>query len=97
MPQIARFYVRNTAIGFLWAAIFTGLLFYFNIGNLWHLVTHSDIGVLATFLMVFFNGIVFSGVQNGLAIFAMAEKDDDDDRGLPDYTADPLPVAVGRR
>lgn len=78
MPRLVRFYIRHTIIGFAIAACFVAMLLWFNIGNLWHLVTHSDVGVMAVFLLVMFNGIVFSGVQFGISIMRLA---DDEPRG----------------
>jgi predicted branched-subunit amino acid permease len=86
MPDLVKMYIRQCAIGFLLSAIFVGLLLYFNVVNLWHLVTHTDVGILAIFLMWLFNGIVFAGVQFGIAIMLMKYDDDDDDddhRGRP--------------
>ncbi len=71
MPGLVRFYIRHVIIGYLLSAIFVGLLLWLNVGNLWHLVTHSDAGILAVFLLVVFNGIVFSGVQFGIAVMAL--------------------------
>ncbi len=73
MPKLVRFYIRHTIIGFLIAAAFVAMLLWFNVGNLWHLVTHSDVGVLAVFLLVMFHGIVFAGVQFGISIMRLAE------------------------
>jgi hypothetical protein len=47
MPKLIRLYVTHVAIGFAIAAAFVGMLLWFNIANLWHLVTHSDQGLLA--------------------------------------------------
>jgi len=79
MPRLIQLYIRHTLIGFGIAAVFVGLLFWFNVANLWHLVTHSDVGLLAAFLLVMFNGIVFSGVQFGIAIMRMAEPEEKDE------------------
>ena len=77
MPKLVRLYIRQTVIGFLIAGAFVAMLLYFNVANLWHLVTHAPGGWLAAFLLVMFNGIVFSGVQFGISVMRMAEKDDD--------------------
>jgi hypothetical protein len=99
MPELVRLYIRQTAIGFLAAAVFVGLLLWFNVANLWYLVTHTADGPLAAFLLVMFHGIVFSGVQFGISIMRMAEKDEDDDRGTraPEAIAEPVPVRVDPR
>ena len=84
MPDLINMYIRQTAIGFVLSAVFVALLLYMNVVNLWHLVTHSDVGFLAVFLLWLFNGIVFAGVQFGISIMLMKyDDDDDDDHGHP--------------
>ena len=86
MPNLIKMYIRQSAIGFALSAVFVALLLYFNVVNLWHLVTHTDVGILAVFLLWLFNGIVFAGVQFGISIMSMSyddEEDDDDHRGRP--------------
>lgn len=73
LPPLVRLYIRHCLIGFALAAAFTGLLLWLNVANLWHLVTHVSGGWLAALLLVVFNGIVFSGVQFGIAVMGMAE------------------------
>ncbi len=99
MPQLVRLYIRHVLTGFALAAVFTGLLVWFNVGNLWHLVTHTSEGPLAAFLLFFFNGIVFGGVQHGIAIMLMAREDDTSGGHAPPAGAEPAPVRVtaGRR
>ncbi len=79
MPRLIRLYIINAAIGFAIAAVFVGLLLWLNIANLWHLVTHSDKGLLAVLILWLANGIVFAGVQFAIAVMAL--KDDDKPRG----------------
>ncbi|WP_108483470.1 hypothetical protein [Oceaniglobus ichthyenteri] len=81
MPDIAKFYIKNCLIGFFWAGLFVAALLWFNVANLWALVENSDVGILATLLLFFFNGIVFAGAQCGVAIMLMSEKDDQDPTG----------------
>lgn len=81
MPDLIRLYIRQVVIGFAIAAVFVGGLLAFNIANLWHLVTHSDMGLLAVIVMWVLNGIVFAGVQFGIAIMGMRDDNDDDDDG----------------
>ncbi|NCO21566.1 MAG: hypothetical protein GW905_06085 [Rhodobacterales bacterium] len=76
MSEIIRFYIRNCLIGFAVAALFVALLLWFDVAHLWTLISHSDIGILATALLVFFNGIVFAGAQCGVAIMLMTESED---------------------
>lgn len=79
MPKLIRMYITQVLIGFGIAAAFVAMLLYFNLANLWHLVTHSSSGLLAVFILWFANGIVFAGVQ--FAISVMRLKDDDDNQG----------------
>lgn len=81
MPELIRLYIRHIAIGFGLSALFVAGLFYFNIGNLWHLVSTSAQGWIAGFMLWFANGIVFAGVQFAVAVISMGEDDDDDDEG----------------
>lgn len=76
MPPIFRFYIRHCLIGFAVAAIFVGAILYFNIANLWHLISHSDIGLMALIVFWVLNGIVFAGTQTAIAVMLMAEKED---------------------
>jgi hypothetical protein len=96
MPKIFKFYFLHCAIGFAVSAIFVGALLYFNIANLWHLISTSDIGMMALFVFWVLNGIVFAGVQTAVAVMLMAEKDDDDD-GPQGGTPVPVRVAAGQR
>ncbi len=96
MPALVRLYIRHCIIGFALAFAFVGLLFVLNVGNLWHLVTHTREGVLAAMLLVIFNGIVFSGVQFGFAVMAMGRAGDDAPRGGRRVPI-PVPVAVEGR
>ncbi|WP_137703021.1 hypothetical protein [Marimonas lutisalis] len=77
MPKLIRMYIVNVLIGFAIAAAFVAMLLYFNVANLWHLVSHSDKGWLAVLILWISNGIIFAGVQFGIAVMRM--KDDDDD------------------
>lgn len=74
MPALVKLYIRNVLLGFAIAAAFVGLLLWFNVMNLWSLVTGSDSGLLAVFILWFMNGIVFAGVQFAWAVMSMAEK-----------------------
>lgn len=95
MPELVKLYIRNVIVGFLIAAAFVAGLLWFNVMSLWYLVTHSDAGLLAVFLLWFMNGIVFAGVQFAWVIMSMAEKPDrDDDRGGTPAVQDFVPVPV---
>lgn len=99
MPELVRLYIRHVFIGFALAAAFVAVLFWFDVAGLWHLVTSAEGGWLAAALLVIFNGIVFSGVQFGIAIMAMARSDDDGTSGrreCPEMLAVPVPVKMER-
>ena len=100
MPKLISLYIRQVAIGFALSAVFVGMLMYFNVANLWHLVSSSSEGTIALVVMWVLNGIVFAGVQFGIAIMRL--KDDDQPGGgkrqmLPVMLAEPVPVKVDRR
>ncbi|MEX5726882.1 hypothetical protein Ga0609869_000235 [Rhodovulum iodosum] len=103
MPKLVRLYILQSLIGFALAGVFTALLLYFNVANLWHLVTHVSMGWLAALLLFTLNGIVFSGVQFGIAVMRMAEDRDDDTGGrrAPEPVLSevlvPVPVRNDRR
>lgn len=93
MPQLVQLYIRNVLIGFALALGFTGLLLALNIGNLWHLVTHSPGGLLAVVMLVVFNTIVFAGVQFAIAVMRMAEPESPRGGGRRQPRAlEPVPV-----
>ena len=94
MPKLIRLYITHVAIGFVLSAVLVGLLLWFNIANLWHLVSTSDVGLLAVFLLWLFNGLVFAGVQFGIAVMNMAEDDDDEPRGGTKIGLMPEPALV---
>ncbi|MCX7565259.1 hypothetical protein OS189_02735 [Sulfitobacter sp. F26169L] len=79
MPELIRFYIKNCIIGFGLAAVFTGAIMWFNVANLWHLISTSDIGILAVIVFWVLNGIVFAGVQFAVAIMLMADPEDKDE------------------
>ncbi len=104
MPKLIRLYITNVAIGFGISAAFVAMLLYFDVANLWHLVTHSDKGVLAVLILWISNGIIFAGVQFGIAVMRLKDDDDDDHHGglrqhamERDYVAIPVRVDEGRR
>jgi len=76
MPELVRLYIRNVFIGLGLSVTFVGLLLWFNVANLWHLISTSDIGYIAVTLLVVFNTVVFSGVQFAITIMRMAEDDE---------------------
>lgn len=95
MPALVRMYIHHVLIGFVLGLLFTGLLLWLNVGNLWHLVTTARGGYLAVAMLVMFNAFVFSGVQFAIAIMNMAE-DDGQGGGTRDplVAEEPAPVAA---
>jgi hypothetical protein len=79
VPDIIRFYIKHCVIGFALAAAFTAAILWLNVGNLWHLVSTSDIGVMAVFVFWVLNGIVYAGAQCAVAILLMTDNDDEGD------------------
>ncbi len=75
MPELVRLYIRNVIIGAALSVAFVGLLMWFNVANLRHLILNSDVGYIAIGLLFVFNTIVFAGVQFGISIMRMAEDD----------------------
>ncbi|WP_417247071.1 hypothetical protein [Celeribacter sp.] len=98
MPKLVKLYITQVLIGFAIAAGFVGMLLYFNVANLWHLVTHNDAGIIAVIVLWFANGIVFSGVQFAITIMRMADSEDEDQGGkrddLPLAALEPVAVEV---
>lgn len=100
MPHLVRVYIRQVIIGYMISAAFVGLLLYLNVANLWHLVTHVDVGWVAVLMLWLFNGVVFAGVQFALAL----PSGSDEPRGgkrdaIPVSLAEPvlIPVHDGER
>jgi hypothetical protein len=81
MPKLIKFYIVNCLIGFAISAAFTAALLWFNVANLWHLIAGSDIGLMAVVVFWMLNGIVFAGVQFGVAVMLLADSEDDGPRG----------------
>ncbi|WP_245771027.1 hypothetical protein [Natronohydrobacter thiooxidans] len=100
MPKLVKLYIQQVLIGFGLSAVFTAILIYLDIGNLQRLVFGSGDGLLGLFLIFFFNGLVFAGVQFAIRIMRMGHEDDDDDdddQGGTPVRADLKPVAVAAR
>ena len=73
LPELVRLYLRNIALGFLLALVFTGLLLALDVAHLRHLTLETSGGWLAIVMLVVFNTIVFAGVQFAIAVMRMAE------------------------
>ncbi len=93
MPKLIKLYILHVAIGFAIAAAFVAMLLWFNVMNLWHLISTSDVGLLALFILWFAHGIVFAGVQFGWAVMGLAEKPNGGSGGKRQrISLEPVPV-----
>lgn len=95
MPKLVRLYIQQVLIGFAISAVFVGVLLWFNVANLWHLISGSNIGIIAAIMLWFANGIVFAGVQFAMTIMRMGE--DDTPKGgkrQPAMVQEPVAIAV---
>lgn len=75
-PKLMRLYLAHCAIGFALSALFVGLLLTYNVAGLAHLIFNSDVGLLALFLLWFFNGTVFGSVQFAIVVMGQADRPD---------------------
>ena len=97
LPRLVRLYIRQIAIGFALSAVFVGLLLGFDVAHLRSLMMSTQGGFIAAFLLFFFNGLVFAGVQFAITIMRMAEPEDKGPRGghrAPVATRRPARVRV---
>lgn len=77
MPGLVRLYIRQCLGGLALGIVFSAALVVLNVGNLGHLVGAVEGGWVAFAMLCAFNGIVFAGVQFGIAIIGMARSDRD--------------------
>lgn len=96
MPELVKLYIRQVVIGFCLAAVFVAALLWADVARLRSLIMATEGGWIALFLLFFFNGLVFAGVQFAIRIMQLAAPEDEGDGGHRDTTAEPvaLPVAV---
>lgn len=98
MPRLIRLYVRNVLIGFGLSAAFVTALLWFNVANLWHLISTSDMGIVAVIMLFMFNGIVFAGVQSAIAIMRLGDDENPPAGGKTlRVFHEPVPVKVTAR
>lgn len=93
MPKLVHLYIVNIAIGFGLSAVFLGVLLGLDVAGLRHLILHTDMGWLAGLMIFVFAGSIFAGVQFGIAVMGMADRDDTPRGGLRQH-ADLVPVRV---
>lgn len=72
MPRLVRLYIISIAIGFVLGACFTAMLIGLDIASLRRLIHSTNGGWIAVGMLVFFHGILFSGVQFAIRIMLMA-------------------------
>lgn len=101
LPKLVKLYLRQVAVGFALSGIFVGLLLGFNVANLRGLMLATQGGYIAAFMLFFFNGLVFAGVQFAISIMRMADKDDQGPKGghrqrIRYGQPAPIRVAAGR-
>ena len=100
MPKLIALYIRSVAIGFGLSAVFLGLMLWFDVAGLRHLIFGSDMGLVAAAMVFMFQGVIFAGVQFGIAVMSMADDDSGPKGGLRDYLLPeinsqiPVPVKV---
>jgi len=75
LPRIVRLIIVHWLIGFVLAAVFTALLIVLNVANIGYLVNTVQGGWFAGFILFMLNGIVFAGVQSGIAIMGLKADD----------------------
>lgn len=94
MPKLVRLYIQNVLVGFGLSAVFVSALLYTNVGNLWHLVSSSDMGWIAIVMLFIFNGIIFAGVQFAFVVMRMERRDDTPTGGKRQPVATSIPARV---
>ena len=97
MPQLVRVYIRQVLIGFALSALFVAGLLWADVAGLRGLIATTQGGWLALFLLFFFNGLVFAGVQFAIHIMLMAERPPRDGGGRRDALPDGAPIPVKAR
>jgi len=96
MPDHIRMILKHGLIGFGISVAFTAMILVFNIGNLWHLVTHTTEGPVAVAMLIIFGTVTFGSAQIGYMIMSMGEDEDDDQGGKRDAlpVADPVAIPI---
>jgi hypothetical protein len=92
VPELIRLYIVNVLIGFALALVFVLGLIWLDIANLRHLVLETSSGPLAFVLLVVSNGVVFAGVQFGIAVMRLGQDDSGPGGGRREPIATRIPV-----
>jgi len=94
VPKLIRLYIVNVLIGFGLALVFVIGLVWLDVANLRHLIMETSGGPLAFVLLVLSNGVVFAGVQFGIAVMRLAEDDGGSSGGRGQPMAARIPVRI---
>lgn len=81
LPRLVRLYISQVLMGFGLSGVFVGLLLGLDVAHLRTLMLATQGGAIAAFMLFFFNGLVFAGVQFAMTIMRMAEPEDKGPRG----------------
>jgi hypothetical protein len=74
MPELVSLYIRHVLIGFAIAAAFVAMLLWFNVMNMWHLVSTSGVGLLAVTVLWFAHG-KRQGVMQAIRVPVRQDRD----------------------
>lgn len=99
LPRLVKLYIRQVGFGFALSAVFVAMLLGFDVAHLRSLILTTQGGYIAAFLLFFFNGLVFAGVQFAIAVMRMDDHDDHGPRGGHRQgqglrPGDPIPIRV---
>lgn len=102
MPKLIKLYIVNVACGFGLSAVFLAALLWLDVAGIRHLIFGSDMGLIAAAMIFMMNGVVFGGVQFGIAVMRLAEDPEGPTRGTraPAVTPDtkrPIRVEVAAK
>lgn len=79
MPRLVQLFLVSTAIGYALAAAFLGLVIWYDIANLGHLILEVDGGWFAGAIFVVLTGNVFAAVQVGISVMRNVGQDEPPD------------------
>ena len=97
MPHHVAFLLRHALIGTLVALAFTGMVLWFDIGHIRHLVLATEEGPLALAVFTVFMAITFASVQMGIRIMGLGEEEDDNPGNGPSgHRHEAVPIRVER-
>lgn len=96
MPRLVQLFLISTLIGYGLAGVFLGLVLWFDIAHLGHLILEVDGGWFAGAIFVVLTGNVFAAVQVGISVMrgvdAGEPPEGPDDPGARDYATIPVKV-----